>query len=107
METHYNGIHYDERSKEMKIYRISQDTNTGYDTFSEAIVSAPNELTAKMTHPSQGYQNIQWWTDEMVKGVKNYKREGWCHYSDVNVELLGYARPEIGQGVISSSFHAG
>ncbi len=81
----------------MKLYKISQTENIGYDTYDSAIVAAPDEDTARMIDP-----------DGRV--FPNWKREFsyWCpHPSQVTVEYIGEAKEDAQQGVVIGSFNAG
>jgi hypothetical protein len=74
----------------MNLYHISQAVNNAYDTYSDAVVAAPDALTARQTNPSPYADEYSWTTPE-----------------NVQVELIGRAAPHIEAGVIVSSFHAG
>lgn len=72
----------------MKLYKISQDINSGYDTYDSAVVCSKNENDARNTHfPSSDYT--------------------WTIPENVKVELIGTADKEIKEGIIVSSFNAG
>jgi hypothetical protein len=73
----------------MKLYHISQTTNTGYDTYSDAVVSTETEQEAK----------------EWPIGGK-YHIDSWARPEDVKVEYLGEAAEGV-KGLICESFHAG
>ena len=81
------------RTKKLKLYRISQDSNTGYDTYDSAVVAAPDPTAAAQIHPS-GYTD-RWW------------HSTWCSPEYVEVELIGTAAAGVTQGVICASFNAG
>ena len=42
----------------MKIYKLSQDLNDGYDAYDSFIVIAKNEDEARLIHPSQSVTHI-------------------------------------------------
>lgn len=86
----------------MNIYLIYQNEARGYDTYSDAVVAAPDEETAKKIHPN-GYI---WGADWKPTG---YLFNGsWARHPDsVKVELLGVAVEGTKQGVLCASFHAG
>jgi hypothetical protein len=84
----------------MKLYLISQTEARGYDTYSDAVVAAPDEETAKKMHPN-GYM---WGVDWKPSWVMNT----WAGHPDsVKAELIGEAVDGTKQGVICASFHAG
>lgn len=82
----------------MKLWKISQSINNGYDTFDSAIVAALDEETARNTHPMG---------DNSYFEVKN---DTWVssHQTDhVTVEYIGEAKQGTQEGVILASFNAG
>lgn len=72
----------------MNLYLISQNVNSGYDTFDAAVVAAPNEIAARRMHPGG-----------------NGRLDTWCDMRHVKAEYLG--ETERPQGVILASFNAG
>ena len=79
----------------MNIYLLTQDIESGYDTYNGAVVCADNEDEARKIHPSS--YTIDWKHDR-----------SWCSSPDyVQVELIGKAKTNITKGVILSSFNAG
>lgn len=104
----------------MKIYKISQNINTGYDTYDSAVVVAENEDEAKRIPPyfSYGFKNIYY--DEEKKQFWNKSFEDNVIYlfedefgtwtndlSKIKVEYLGEAKKELERGIIVASFNAG
>jgi hypothetical protein len=78
----------------MKLYKISQTLNSGYDTYGCAIVCAKSEDVARNIRPGGDY-----WGNPHTP---------WCNSPDqVTVELIGTAAPGTRQGVILASFNAG
>lgn len=74
----------------MKLFIISQDTNTDYDTYDSAVVCADNEEEAKKITPAEAFPGT------------------WCaDINDVKVEYIGEAKEGTKKGVILSSFNAG
>jgi hypothetical protein len=78
----------------MYLWKISQDENTGYDTFNAAIVAAETEFDARRVHPSgcsltDGDPSV--WVESP---------------SFVRCELIGTAVSNIPE-VILASFRAG
>lgn len=84
----------------MKLWKISQTVNESYDTYDSAVIAAETEEEARMTHP--GF----WWQFGKKWDGKEKKYGSWCNASEVTVEYIGEAAPEIKAGVIVSSFNA-
>jgi len=88
---------------EMKIYELSQDKNTGYETHDCCVVVAENEEDARRMHPfgdSFNLNNTEWWKDAS-------KYDTWAHPTHVKAILLGTARLDLEAGVVLASFNAG
>lgn len=81
----------------MRLYKLSQNVNNGYDTYDSCIVAAENEDEAAEIHPdgflNNTLENDEWYT--------------WCRIEDVKVEYIGEAKEGIERGVILASFNAG
>jgi hypothetical protein len=73
----------------MKLWLISQDFNTGYDTYDSAVVAAETEDDARNMNPS------------------DYSNGCWCQPEHVDVQLLGDALQGTEKGVVLASFNAG
>lgn len=94
----------------MKLWKISQNVNGGYDTYSDAVVAAETEEEARHMHPSGYYfWEDRRWTATRKDGTKydegNYG--SWATPDQVKVDLLGEACEGISAGMICESFHAG
>lgn len=74
----------------MMIWKISQNVNNGYDTYSDAVVIAADAEAARRTHPAGSPDRYTWAPPE-----------------DVVVELIGIAVGDAKPGVVTASFHAG
>lgn len=72
----------------MKLWLISQDHNSGYDTYDSAVVAADSEEEAR--HTSMGDSNYVWAPPEHV-----------------NVEHIGEAAEGTHAGIVCASFNAG
>lgn len=85
------------------LYKIEQDVNRGYDTYSDAVVVADSEEDAKKIHPGMysGYSAV-----ERVWEEQDY---AWAEKPEqVTAVLVGTAVPELTPGtVVCASFHAG
>lgn len=82
----------------MKLYKISQNENNDYDTYSNAVVCAENEEKAQMIHP--GYGDDNW-------DGKKTKYDTWTDSKNVKVEYIGEAKSDLEKGIVCASFHAG
>ena len=87
----------------MNIYHISQTENRGYDTYSDAVVIAPDVETARRVNPSE-YGDV-FMTHEDWK----YTYSSWASSPEnVSVTLVGVASEnEKSPRVVCASFHAG
>ena len=72
----------------MKLWKISQDKNSEYDTYDSAIVAAVDEESARKTKVSE---------DEYA----------WAAPEFVTVDYIGEAKEDTEPGVILASFNAG
>lgn len=77
----------------MKIFLISQQFNTGYDTYDSAVVIAPDAEAAKLMHPRSGgtLDSDDWVSDSNL----------------VSAREIGEAKEPCAQSVVCSSFNAG
>ncbi len=81
----------------MNLYLLSQDQNTGCETYDSMIVAADNEESAKAIHPD----------GETGWGRPRYLAT-WCDSTDhVSCELIGVAKAGTETGIILASFNAG
>lgn len=104
----------------MNLYLIT-GTARGYDTYAGAVVAAPDEDTARRTHPSDG--SVQGAPDKRDHGFnswgerwdhyeerpeKGYVMSGtWCDPAEVTAKLVGVAADGVEAGVVCASFRAG
>lgn len=78
----------------MRLWLISQNDNTNYDTFDSAIVAAETEDDARMIKPCSRDWGDRW--------------SSWARSPDkVSVEEIGTAKDGTERGVILASFNAG
>lgn len=80
----------------MKLYRIRQEKNRGYDTYNAAVVCGENETDAASIHPNGRTCHTE---------DKNY--DDWAKQSDVIATYIGEAAEGLLRGVIVASFNAG
>ena len=94
----------------MNLYKVSQNVNNTYDTYSDFIVVCETEDKARHTNPGEYYKwhDDQWFFQyaDGTESGEGRKEHSWCDPKDVKVELIGKAKEGI-VGVICSSFHAG
>jgi hypothetical protein len=101
----------------MKLFKISQDVNNGYGTFSDAVVCAENEEEAKKINPDKYYpydektETFHWWCN-IGTDREQYEPDDLCgswanKIDDVQVEYIGEAKKGMKKGVVCFSFHAG
>lgn len=81
----------------MKLWRLSQTQNPGYDTYDSAVVAARTEAEARNTHPRG------------PEGWKDGAFSEWARSPEaVNVEYIGTAKRGTKAGaVICASYNAG
>lgn len=92
----------------MNLYRISQESNTGYDTYDSAVVVAETEEQARHIHPDSDciFKEGMWRYAESGR-ESSYAVSVWSNPSQVQVQLIGYAAAGIDGPVICASFNAG
>jgi hypothetical protein len=82
----------------LKLYLLTQNETTGYDTYSACVVCAENEEDAKKIHP-RFYGDPSVWDTEYPEWATTPK--------NVNSQLLGVADEETGKGIVLSRYHSG
>ena len=96
----------------MKLFKISQNVNNGYDTYDEAIVCAKDKNEAqhscvcgfhKFHHNKLWFQYADGTEREEERGCCR----GWAKFEDVKVEYIGEAKKGLKKGVICASYNAG
>lgn len=93
----------------LKLYRITQNEKTGYDTFDSAIVCAEDENAAKKIHPAEGMDAFSGFpSKEEEPDVWTRNPWCWCSHPDaVKVSYLGIAAGALPKGAILASYNAG
>lgn len=81
----------------MNLYKLTQDTIRGYDTYDSAVVSAETEEQARNMHPD----------GITASGWELNAYPDWPKAEYVSVELLGTAVTGTKPGVIVASYNAG
>lgn len=90
----------------MNLCIISQCVNTGYATYSEAVVAAESEEEAKTIHPN-GFLTLPGVQDEDGDYDWRYSSSWTPHLKDVSAKLIGKAVKGTVKGVVLASYHAG
>lgn len=80
----------------MKLWLISQDRNTWYDTYDSAVVAAEDEERAIKIHPNG---DIYPWD--------KFSLSSWTDLDEIKCRYLGEAEEGTKPGVICASFNAG
>lgn len=94
----------------MKLWRISQNVNNGWDTYDSAVVAAETEEEARCTYPDTN-EETRWNGNEWMLQVRDgrvveFHSSTWTKPDNVSVEFLadGYEGPA---GTVVASFNAG
>ena len=91
----------------MKLYKLENKKNNGYDSFAAVIVAANSEDEARLIHPptaSKEYGCYFNWQDDGDKWLS----DAWCNNPrDVEVTFIGVADESVQAGIILESFNAG
>lgn len=91
----------------LKIFRISQDVNNGYDTYDSAVVIARDENEARNIYPTKEYDDSVIQSD-WAEQSRRRPYGAWCYApEEVKVELIGVAKAGSVASVVVSSFNAG
>lgn len=95
----YEPRHTIQRSKTMNLYHVSQEQNSNCDTFSDFVICAPDEETARNADPSSGEpMTPERWSQWLF---------GWCSGPEhVAVKLIGKASDDLDPGIVCSSYIA-
>jgi len=93
----------------MKLWLISQTIVDGYDTYSDAVVAAPDEATAKTIHPGHNWDDkTKILTIPVPDNEWGNDNSTWANDpADVTAEFIGEAKEGTPMSVICASFHAG
>lgn len=84
----------------MFLFKLSQDVNNDYDTYSSCVVVAKDPSSAKAMTPYDPR------FDEHPDHP--YREQAWASVEDVKVQCVGVASAGLAEGeVICASFHAG
>ena len=98
------------------LWKISQEVNNEYDTYSAAVVVASDPESAKRVHPSVDSHTGEAWnyyeeTKEdwySIGDGEHTGSRGWAAPTDITAICVGEAAEELSAGtVVCSSFHAG
>lgn len=82
----------------MKIYLLTQDENSGYDTYDSCVVVAESAQDAKTITPSG---------NTFKENTNGYYNDWADTFDGIEVEEIGEANDRQRRGVICASFNAG
>jgi len=86
----------------MFLFKLSQDVNNDYDTYSSCVVVAKDPESAKAMVP---YNPA---FDDDDDDDYSYRTQAWAYIKDVTVQCVGQAADGLREGeIICASFHAG
>lgn len=89
----------------MNLYLIEQTDVGGYDTYSDAVVAAPDEATAKDTYPGMYWDAVE---VTLLSTPGRRKLYDWPEtVESVTATLIGVAVEGTPHSVICASYHAG
>lgn len=97
----------------MKLYKVSQNINNGYDTYDSIIVCAENEEDARLIHPYERvthYKNGEWYCTRCIPPYDEYIHTNYEWINELyklKVEYIGEAAETMKKGVVLASFNAG
>lgn len=89
-----------------RLYLLSQTDNSGYCTYKEVVVCAPDEYTAVRMHPSNTfeYREDQGW---FINSTYPVPDKSWAYtHKSVECQLIGVAAVDTEIGVICADFTA-
>ena len=96
----------------MKLYLLSQDENSGYDTYDSCVVAAIDEGAARRISPFEYYT----WSDDHGSWCFTYVdgslteeyHPSWANDLDaIKVKYIGEASQDMKAGVVCASYNAG
>ena len=93
----------------LKLWKLSQDVSSGYETYDSAVVVSCGHSAASMIHPvgdKVHWNGTDWlWADDNSE----FGMDCWANPVDVKVVLVGEANPGLfDEGdVVCASFNAG
>ena len=96
----------------MKLWLISQDVNSGYDTYDSAVVAAETEEEARGIYPDNWGSNTKIWNGSkwlwhLADGrVLDYSSGSWTSPNNVSVQFLADGYEGVA-GTVCASFNAG
>lgn len=84
----------------MKLWKLTQESNTGYDTYDGAVVAAETEEEARKIDVNGATKG---WPDKVI-----YMFTAWAlSWTEVTAVYIGEAAPGTETGIILASFNAG
>lgn len=88
----------------MKLWLLTQNVNTGYDTYDSAVVAAETKEDAVWVHPDKYNQ----WDDYLCKSLNEDWYETWARFpEEVIAFCIGETTTYDAGAVVCASFNAG
>lgn len=87
----------------MKLWLLSQEVNSRWDTFDSCVVAADTEAAARLIHP---YGEKEQWDGKVWRSSPHWTDDTWATPDVVKVTEIGIAADGI-TGVVCASFNAG
>ncbi len=91
----------------MKLYLVSQNVNSGYDTYDAMVVAAESEDEARLINPGgfHKFHDDSWYFQYADGREEPEPDDSWANPNQLEVKYLGETNESA--GVLLSSFHAG
>jgi hypothetical protein len=90
-------------NRKLYVYHVERNDLHDYDQYSDFVVIADSEESAKLIHPD-GCR----WDKDLDMSIRNNWQGDWVTPNNVTVKLIGEAIGEYIEGeVICTSYHAG
>lgn len=90
----------------MKLFKLSQTKNIGYDVYDAAVVCAEDQAAAIKFHPCSTL-TYRWIDDAWRTDRSRTPDLSWAAPDDITCVMIGDAEPNVPVGVVLASFNAG
>ena len=98
----------------MFIYKLTQEKQSGYDTYDSIVVYAESEEEAKTINPDQNEPELKILSEEEWGKLSEEEQDGdywimdriWTYTNYIQAELIGENKTQKEKGLILASFNA-